>query len=173
MIAASHRHRRAGVLGVVGMHVRVWFGNRWRWRQGRRTRAEIARLSALTVPVRQLTTPMTANLRRVAVLIDAMGVSNVLHFGYGMGEAVVVAASFAPAEIVPRVDRLAGFDDDEIRGAVQSLQGVDAVHQRLQLLSAVYQVVCRHPNQVAPPELWARPRSRGSGRLRMLRARSG
>ena len=100
--------------------MQAWCTNRWNWREKRRVRVESARLEALTVPLADLDLPMTESVRRAAMLFEQLGVSTVMFFGYGRGEAVAVAAVIAPDRVEPLAERLAAFSDGEIIGRIAS-----------------------------------------------------
>ena len=60
---------------------------------------------------------MTVQTRRVALLFDrTLGGSTVLFYGYGMGEAVAVAATIDPGRVEPLIEAMQAFTDDEILG---------------------------------------------------------
>jgi pimeloyl-ACP methyl ester carboxylesterase len=133
MVGPSYRATRAGVvLEPVELA------------QGQRGRIELARLQALTVPLADLDLPMTESVRRSAMLFEQLGFSNVVYFGYGMGEAVAVAASIAPDRVEPLAARLDAFSDDQILGMIDS-DPVLAVRARNVLLDTVSEIVGANP----------------------------
>lgn len=131
--------------GHVLAPTRCWLSNRWHWRDKRRFRAWNAVMQPLTVPLADVTAPMSPATRRVAGLVDATGVSRVFDLGYGIGEAVAVAADLAPERILSLVDRLAGFDDDAIRGVPDTRDVHAAVHARNNLVEVCRDVLTAHP----------------------------
>lgn len=122
--------------------VKAWFGDRLRWRQRQRVRAETARLEAMTVRMVDLTIPMTPQVKRLAVLVERLP-SNVLSFGYGKAEALAVAAAADPERIDPLVAALKSFADDEILGVPQAdrHRAQVAVTCRNDLMEAVREIV--------------------------------
>ena len=95
--------------------------------------------------------PIEPSTRWAAELFDRLRFSVVLQYGYGMGEAVVVAASLAPNRIGPLVDAMRAFTDDELVG----VPGGDddrlrhAVASRNELMEVVREIVRAHPKPSA------------------------
>jgi hypothetical protein len=127
--------------------VKAWLSNRWNWRGRLRVRAEVERLRAMVVPAASMTALIDPSTRWAAELFDRLPVSVVLQYGYGMGEAVVVAASLAPDRIGPLVDAMREFTDDGLLG----VPGRDehklrlAVTSRNELMDVVREIVRVHP----------------------------
>jgi hypothetical protein len=128
----------------VGGSTRAWISNRWHWRDKRRVREETARLQALVVQVEDLQIPMTESVRRAAVVCDALGFSAVLHYGYGMGEAVAVAASMAPTLVEPLANACRDVTDDQLFGRPDT-DFQRAVRCRNDLIDVVRRIVSANP----------------------------
>jgi hypothetical protein len=86
-------------------------------------------------------------LRGFAALFDRLRYSAVLHFGYGMGEALALAATIDPRRIEPLALALCAFTDHEIRGHLDSDQQrtMIAVSTRNDLVGVVRTLVSAHP----------------------------
>jgi hypothetical protein len=131
----------------VGGPLTAWCANRWHWRRRRQVRAEVDRLRAMVVPAASLQCAMTAATKRVALLFDRLPVSTVLFYGYGMGEAVAVAATIDSSRVEPLTDALQAFTDEEILGHpdVDPRRMRQAVSSRNDLLDLVREIVSAHP----------------------------
>ncbi len=81
------------------------------------------------------------------MLFDRLPVSAVLFYGYGMGEAVAVAATIDSARVEPLIEALQGFSDEEILGRpdVDSLRMRQAVMSRNDLIDVVHEIVSANP----------------------------
>jgi hypothetical protein len=90
---------------------------------------------------------MTAETRRVALLFDRLSGSTVLVYGYGIGEAVAVAATIGSARVEPLVEALRGFTDEEILGHpdVDPRRLLQAVSRRNDLMGVVREIVSANP----------------------------
>lgn len=135
----KRRFRDGWLVRHVGRAMQAWCSNRWNWRNARRGRVELARLEALTILLADVDLPMTDSVRRAATLFEQLGVSNVVYFGYGMGEAVAVAASIAPDRVEPLACRLDAFSDDQIVGRIGS-PSLLAMNARNDLLETVSEI---------------------------------
>ena len=89
-------------------------------------------------------------VRRLAEMAEGLGYSLVLHLGYGMGEAVVVAAAREPGRVRPFIDSACRFSDDQLRGADDSPEGHAAVRARNSLLVEVREIISRFPKTSQP-----------------------
>jgi hypothetical protein len=128
--------------------VACWLRNRWRWREKRQVRAEVARCFRLVVPLGQLdVAALDPDSLRMAVLAEGLGYSLVLHLGYGMGEAVVVAVKEQPSRVQPLIESACRYSDEQLRGADRSAQGMAAVRSRNALLTEVREILRRHPKR--------------------------
>ena len=132
--------RRAGPVGC-------WFRNRWNWRKARRVRADVRRWKALTIPVQRLAPHDDPDVQRMAEMAESLGHSRVLHYGYGMGEAVLVAYRRQPQRLRPYIDRACQFALDQLQGAPDAARLKDAVRARNDLLLAVREIVADHPKE--------------------------
>ena len=91
---------------------------------------------------------MTAQTRRVALLFDrTLGGSTVLFYGYGMGEAVAVAATIDPGRVEPLIEAMQAFTDEEILGHpdAEPARMLMAVTSRNDLMNVVRESVTTHP----------------------------
>jgi hypothetical protein len=90
---------------------------------------------------------MTAATKRVALLFDQLGFSTVLFYGYGMGEAVAVAATIDPTHVEPAVEAMKAFTDEEILGHpdVDPRRMRQAVTRRNDLIDVVREIVSANP----------------------------
>jgi len=107
--------------------------------------ADIEGWKSLAIPLDELDIDVDPPVRRMAELAEGLGYSSVLHLGYGMGEAVVVAAGRAPDRIGPLVELASRFSDEQLRGADSSPQGIAAVRARNALLLEVREIVSAIP----------------------------
>jgi hypothetical protein len=101
----------------------------------------------MVVPAAALLLPTSAQTRRVALLLDQMGSSTVVFYGYGMGEAVAVAATIDPGRVEPHIAALDAFTDEEILGHpdVDPHRMRSAVRFRNDLIEVIRDIVSRHP----------------------------
>jgi hypothetical protein len=101
----------------------------------------------MVVPAASLQFAMTAETKRVALLFDRLPVSTVLFYGYGMGEAVAVAATIDSARVEPLVEALKAFADEEILGhpEVDPRRMQEAVASRNDLIYVVREIVSANP----------------------------
>jgi hypothetical protein len=101
----------------------------------------------MAVPAALLQCPMTAETRRVTLLFDRLAFSTVLFYGYGMGEAVAVAATIDSGRVEPLVEAMQGFTDEEILGhpEVDSRRMRQAVTSRNDLIDVVREIVRANP----------------------------
>ena len=131
----------------VGGPVGAWCSNRWHWRRRRQVRAEVDRLQAMVVPAVSLHCAMTVETKRVALLFDQLGFSSVIFYGYGMGEAVAVAATIESARVEPLVETMQAFSDEEILGHPDTdpRRMRQAVSSRNDLLDVVREIVSGNP----------------------------
>jgi hypothetical protein len=128
--------------------VACWLRNRWHWREKRRVRADVAGWERLAVPLDRLDLDtLDPGTRRMAVLVERLRYSGVLHLGYGMGEAIVVAATNEPDRMRPFIESACQFSDGQFLGADRFPEGVAAVAARNALLLEVRQIVSRYPKQ--------------------------
>ena len=90
---------------------------------------------------------MTEATKRLALLFDRLPVSAMLSYGYGMGEAVAVAATIDSARVEPLVEALQGFSDEEILGHpdVDPQRMGQAVMSRNDLIDVVHEIVSANP----------------------------
>lgn len=147
MIARNRRPvRDARFVRQLRGAVSTWFSNRWHWRTRRRNRAEFDRLSGIARRLADVDLPMSAPVARVAHLLERLGFSAVLEYGFGMGEAVAVAAAHEAARVEPLAFALGSYTDSEILG-----QGGDnvraAVAARNELIAVVRDIVIREPKR--------------------------
>jgi hypothetical protein len=96
-----------------------------------------------------MTTSMEPGTRWAAELFDQLPVSTVLMYGYGMGEAVVVAAERFPQRIAFLVEQMRSFTDDELLGRTgPDSEGIHAaVNARNALVDTVTEIVRDHPKR--------------------------
>jgi hypothetical protein len=101
----------------------------------------------MVVPAASLQCAMTAETKRVALLFDRLPVSTVLFYGYGMGEAVAVAATIDSARVEPLVEAMQAFTDEEILGHtdVDPRRMRQAVTSRNDLIDVVREIVSANP----------------------------
>ncbi|GEM_PF-4129396 len=107
--------------------------------------AKIAAWERIVVPLDRLDVEIDPAARRMAELAEGLGYSVVLHFGYGMGEAVVVAVAQEPDRVRPFIEAASRFSNDQLRGADNSPDGIAAVHARNALLAEVRRIISRVP----------------------------
>ena len=90
---------------------------------------------------------MTAATKRVALLFDQFGFSSVIFYGYGMGEAVAVAATIDRTRMEPLVEAMQAFTDEEILGhpEADSRRVQQAVSSRNDLIDVVREIVIANP----------------------------
>ena len=90
---------------------------------------------------------MTVETKRVALLFDQLGFSSVIFYGYGMGEAVAVAATIDSARVEPLVEAMQAFTDEEILGHPDTdpRRMRQAVSSRNDLLDVVREIVSGNP----------------------------
>jgi hypothetical protein len=141
---------RRGLSRIRGP-VTTWLSNRWNWRNRRRVRVEVGLLEAMVVPVASMPGEIEPSIRWAAELFDRLPFSVVLQYGYGMGEAVVIAASMAPDRIVLLVDAMREFTDEELLGIPGRVDDKlrSAVTSRNDLMSVVRDIIRAHPKQEA------------------------
>lgn len=130
--------------------VACWFRNRWHWRRKRQVRADTERWKRIAVPLKEMDVNVDPAVRRLAETAEGLGYSFVLHLGYGMGEAVVVAATREPGRVRPFIDAACRFSDDQLRGADTSPEGRAAVKARNALLVEVRKVISGFPKTSQP-----------------------
>ena len=94
----------------------------------------------MTIPVGDLDIAMTPEVRRIAILADQFSWSNVLQYGYGMGEAIAVAATLDPTTIEALAAKLTCYSDDDIAGLPTS-----DTHRLLAAVVAVHDIIATHP----------------------------
>lgn len=127
--------------------VGCWFRNRWNWRRARRVRADIRRWQTLAIPLEQLPPHPDAEVQRMAELVESLGFSGVLQYGYGMGDALLVAYHLDPTKLRPFVEHGCEFTLAQLRGE-PGAPGVEAaVRARNDLLTAVREIVAAHPKE--------------------------
>jgi hypothetical protein len=90
--------------------------------------------------------------RRMAVLVEGLGHSRVLDLGFGMGEAIIVAAQRDPARLRPLIPAACEFSDDELRGVGRSARIASALGARHEMVSAARDVVARI-SKTGPPDI--------------------
>lgn len=90
---------------------------------------------------------MTAQTRRVALLFDRLGFSVVVLYGYGMGEAVALAATIDPGRVEPHIAALDAFTDQEILGHpdVDPHRMQAVIRIRNDLMDVIREIVSSHP----------------------------
>ena len=101
----------------------------------------------MTIPVGDLDIAMTPEVRRIAILADQFSWSNVLQYGYGMGEAIAVAATLDPTTIEALAAQLTAYSDDDIAGQPISdiHRSLTVIADRNQLMAAVRDIIATHP----------------------------
>ncbi len=77
-------------------------------------RIQIATLKRIAIPLDQLDVEVDPATRRMAEMAESLGYSDVLQFGYGIGEAVVVAAAQEPDRVRPFVEAALRFSDYQL-----------------------------------------------------------
>jgi hypothetical protein len=128
--------------------VECWFRNRWNWRRARRLRGDIQRWKTLVIPLEQLAAHDDPDVQRMAVMAESLGYSGVLHYGYGMGEALLEAYRRQPQQLRPFIDRACGFTLEQLRGTPDLPGMTDAARARNQLLLTVREIVAAHPKEL-------------------------
>lgn len=81
----------------------------------------------------------------MAEMLESLGYSGVLQYGYGMGEALTVAYRLEPQRMQPFIERACEFTRDQLLGAPGAPGLEAAVRARNELLMAVREIVATCP----------------------------
>ncbi|MEO1058556.1 MAG: hypothetical protein AAFY28_16735 [Actinomycetota bacterium] len=136
---------------VRSQPVAAWFRNRWNWRKKKRMRVHLRQWEQFVVPYDELDLDdLDSETQRMACAVDQIGISNVLHYGYGMSEALAFAVRAEPELIGPLIESAAQFTDRSLIGDIDSFEP-NAVEARMQLIGRVAEVVSQHPKAGVPP----------------------
>ena len=122
-----------------------WFRNRWNWRRARRVSADIRCCKTLVIPLEHLPEHEDPDVQRMSEMVESLGYSNVLQYGYGMGEALLVAYRHEPQRLRPFVERACEFTLDQLSGVPGVPELEAGVRARNDLLQAVRDIVAAHP----------------------------
>lgn len=110
-------------------------------------RADVRRWKTLVVPLDELEPHADPDVQRMAAMLESLGHSAVLQYGYGMGEALLAAYRRQPQRLRPYIDRACEFTLDQLRGDPEALGVEDAVRARLELEQAVREIVAAQPKE--------------------------
>jgi hypothetical protein len=101
----------------------------------------------MVVPAASLQIAMTVATKRAALVFDRLPASSVLFYGYGMGEAVAVAATIDPTRVEPFIEAMQTFTDEEILGHPDAdpRRMRHAASSRIALDNVVREIVSANP----------------------------
>lgn len=104
-------------------------------------------MEAVAVPLEQLPVHDDEGVHRMAEVLETLGYSSELQYGYGMGEAVLFAVRVMPQRMRPLIERAGEFTHDQLRGVPDAPDVEAAVRARNELLHAVREIVAAHPKR--------------------------
>ena len=111
-----------------------------------------SRVSKGSLPLDQVTIPMSDSTRRIAGVMETLPALVFLHLGFANGEGIAVAAASAQPIIVQLIEELDAFSDDEIRGVMTGdiPRMMPAIELRNRLVETARSVL--EPLRKTPPD---------------------